>query len=109
MNTRSTEALFLGSKARPALAAYNLAAICEPIVQTMWDREHLTSLQASMACYGDNFTFFSLFTDEALTMLIFHDVKRPSETSCMCLAFPASSLKAGRDIRFVVVKRGMPV
>jgi hypothetical protein len=31
-------------KARPALEADNLTAICEPIVQKMWDPRHLTTL-----------------------------------------------------------------
>jgi hypothetical protein len=33
----------LGSKVRPVSRADNLAAICEPIVQTMWDPQHITA------------------------------------------------------------------
>jgi hypothetical protein len=40
--------MFLGSRARPVSRADNLASICEPIVYTMWDPQHLT------ACYGDS-------------------------------------------------------
>jgi hypothetical protein len=37
--------------------ADNLTAICEPIVQIMWEPQRLTTLWASMACYRDSFTF----------------------------------------------------
>jgi hypothetical protein len=33
-----------GSEARPARNAYNLTAICEPIVYKMWSPRHLTTL-----------------------------------------------------------------
>jgi hypothetical protein len=49
--------MFLGSIARPERKANNLTVICEPIVYTMWDPQHLTTLYASTACYGDSFTF----------------------------------------------------
>jgi hypothetical protein len=39
--------MFLGSKVRPVRGADNLTTIYEPIVWTMWDPQHLTSLQAS--------------------------------------------------------------
>jgi hypothetical protein len=35
---------FPGSKARPVRKADKLTYICEPIVQTMWDPLHLTTL-----------------------------------------------------------------
>jgi hypothetical protein len=54
MSTRN----ILGSNGRPALRADNLAAIYEPIVQKMWEPQHLTTLGASTACYRDTFTFF---------------------------------------------------
>jgi hypothetical protein len=38
--------------------ADSLIAICEPIVQTMWDLQHLTAFQAFTVCYGDSFTSF---------------------------------------------------
>jgi hypothetical protein len=50
--------MFLGSKVRLAREADNLTAICEPIVWTMWDPQHLTILQACTASYKDSFTFF---------------------------------------------------
>jgi hypothetical protein len=50
--------MFLGSRARPVRRADNLTAICEPIVYTMWDPQHLTTLQASTACYEDSFTLW---------------------------------------------------
>jgi hypothetical protein len=45
--------MFLGSKVRRVRKADNFTAICEPIVYTMWDPEHLTT-----ACYGDSFTLW---------------------------------------------------
>jgi hypothetical protein len=36
--------MFLGNKVRPVRRADNLTAICELIVQTMWDPELLTTL-----------------------------------------------------------------
>jgi hypothetical protein len=36
--------MFLGKRERPVLRADNLTAICEPIVYTVWDPEHLTTL-----------------------------------------------------------------
>jgi hypothetical protein len=56
MSIRSRKIMFLGRRARPVLRADNLTAICEPIVYTMWDPQHLTALWASKACYGDSFT-----------------------------------------------------
>jgi hypothetical protein len=43
-----------GDKGRPALKADSLTAICEPIVQKMWEPQRLTTLWASTA-----FTFYS--------------------------------------------------
>jgi hypothetical protein len=54
--------MFLGSRARPVRGADNLTTICEPIIWTMWDPQHLATLSASTACYGDSFTLFSMFT-----------------------------------------------
>jgi hypothetical protein len=42
--------MFLGSEVRPVRKADNLTAICEPTVYTMWDPQHLTTLQASTVC-----------------------------------------------------------
>jgi hypothetical protein len=36
--------VFLESRARPVRMADNLTAICEPIVYTVWDPQHLTTL-----------------------------------------------------------------
>jgi hypothetical protein len=44
-----------GGKGRPVRGADNLAAICEPIVQKMWEPRRLTTLRAFMACYRDSF------------------------------------------------------
>jgi hypothetical protein len=49
-------------KGRPARKADNLTAICEP-AKKMWEPQCLTTVWASTACYGDNFTFFYLFSD----------------------------------------------
>jgi hypothetical protein len=43
--------MFLGSRERPVHRADNLDAICEPILYTMWDPQHVTTLWASTACY----------------------------------------------------------
>jgi hypothetical protein len=51
---------------RPALEASNLTAICEPIVQNMWEPQRLTTLWASIACYKDSFTFFTSYYECAL-------------------------------------------
>jgi hypothetical protein len=56
MSTRRRKTIVLGSRARPVRRADSLAAICEPIVWTMWEPRRLTTPWASTACYG--FTFF---------------------------------------------------
>jgi hypothetical protein len=55
ISTRSRQIMFLRNKTRPVRRDDNLAAICESIVCTMWD-QHLTTLQASTACYWNRFT-----------------------------------------------------
>jgi hypothetical protein len=45
-----------GGKGRPALKA-DLTAICEPIVEKMWESRRLTTLWAFTAFYRDSFTF----------------------------------------------------
>jgi hypothetical protein len=60
LTERSTRNL-PGSKGRPARRADNLTAICEPIVQKMWESRHLTTLWAFAACYRDRFTFTSVY------------------------------------------------
>jgi hypothetical protein len=47
---------------RTVRRADNLTAICELIVYRMWDPQHLTTLQASTAYYGDIFTLLSWIT-----------------------------------------------
>jgi hypothetical protein len=54
------------SRAWPVREAVNLTPICEPIAQTMWDPQHLTTLEASTVCYQDSFNYF-------LTYGLFHD------------------------------------
>jgi hypothetical protein len=46
-----------GSKGRPERKSDNLTAICELIVQKMWDPWRLTTLWASTVLYRDSFTF----------------------------------------------------
>jgi hypothetical protein len=55
----STGNLSVGN-GQPARKANNLTAICEPIVQKMWEPRRLTTLGAYAACYGDSFIFFKL-------------------------------------------------
>jgi hypothetical protein len=43
---------------RPVRGADNLTAICEPIVQKMWEPRRHTTLWAFTACYKNSFTFF---------------------------------------------------
>jgi hypothetical protein len=50
-----------GGKGRPASKADNLTAICGPIVQKMWEPQHLTTLWASTACFRDTFIFLLYF------------------------------------------------
>jgi hypothetical protein len=45
--------MFLESGAWPVRRVDNLTAISEPIVYTMWDPQHPTTLQTSTACYRD--------------------------------------------------------
>jgi hypothetical protein len=46
-----------GNRARTVLKADNFTAICESIVQKIWDSGHLANLEASTACYGVCFNF----------------------------------------------------
>jgi hypothetical protein len=46
----------MGSITRPEREADYLTAICDPIVYTMWDPQHLPTLEVSTACYRDSFT-----------------------------------------------------
>jgi hypothetical protein len=49
----------MGSKMLPVRRAGNLVYIYyKPIASTVWDPWHLTTLQASRACYGDS-NFYS--------------------------------------------------
>jgi hypothetical protein len=60
MSTRPRK-MFLRRGARSTRKAENLTAICESIVSTMWDPQHLATLQASTVCHGDSFIFFLFF------------------------------------------------
>jgi hypothetical protein len=57
MSTRNP----LGGKGRPARGAENLIAICEPIIQKIWEPRRLTTLLAFMAFYRDNSTFTYIY------------------------------------------------
>jgi hypothetical protein len=48
---------FPGGKGWPARKADILAAICERIVDKMWEALRLTTLSASTACYRDTFCY----------------------------------------------------
>jgi hypothetical protein len=54
MSTRNLS----GGKGRPACKVDNLIAICEPVVEKMWESRRLATLWASVACYRDSLTFF---------------------------------------------------
>jgi hypothetical protein len=45
-----------GGKERPARKTNNLSAICEQILQKMWEPRHLTTVWVSTTCYRDSFT-----------------------------------------------------
>jgi hypothetical protein len=46
-------------KGWPARKPDNLTAICEPIVQKMWDPRLLRTLKASTACYKDSLSTYT--------------------------------------------------
>jgi hypothetical protein len=50
--------MFLWSRLRLVCDADKLPAICEMIVLAKQDSQHLTPLQASMACYGGSLLYF---------------------------------------------------
>jgi hypothetical protein len=52
MSTRNLS----GGTGQSARKANNLTAICEPIVQKMWEPRRPTTLWASTACYSDSCT-----------------------------------------------------
>jgi hypothetical protein len=58
------EKTILGSKARPARKAENLAAKCEAVIWTMWENQRITTLQVSTACYGDSFFMSYYFLNQ---------------------------------------------
>jgi hypothetical protein len=66
--TESVPAIFPRGKGLSARKADNLTAICEPIVQKMWEPGRLTTLWAFTACYRDSFTLY--LTSLALSRLI---------------------------------------
>jgi hypothetical protein len=51
--------MFLGSRERPVGKAENLTAICEPIIQTMWNPQLLKTLLASTTGYWDAFIYYT--------------------------------------------------
>jgi hypothetical protein len=52
----STRNLPEGTGWLPARKADNFTAICEPIVQKMWEPRRLAIIWASTSCYRDSFT-----------------------------------------------------
>jgi predicted transglutaminase-like protease len=62
--------MFLGSRGRPVRRADNLTAICEPIVQTMWNPQHVTTLWSSRSCYGDSFTLLYFYCHIIIIIII---------------------------------------
>jgi hypothetical protein len=51
-----------GVKGGRCVRLTNRTAICDPIVQKMWEPRRLTTLWAFTACYRDNFTFYLSIT-----------------------------------------------
>jgi hypothetical protein len=50
-----------GDKDWTARNADNLTAICEPIVQKMWESRRLTTLWAFTACYKESFIIIYIY------------------------------------------------
>jgi hypothetical protein len=77
MNTRNLP----GGKGRPERKVDNLTAMCEPIVQKMWEPRRLTTIWDSTACYRDSlhYIFFnrmlmrSLGCSVCVLRLLFND------------------------------------
>jgi hypothetical protein len=46
--------MFLASRVRPERKAGNLTAIWEPIFQSLYDAQHITTLEASTTCHADS-------------------------------------------------------
>jgi hypothetical protein len=68
--------MFLESRAWLVHRADNLVAICQLIVYTVWDLQHLTTLQDSLACYRPSFTlFYLIFISLCLTCYTVHTLK----------------------------------
>jgi hypothetical protein len=55
-----------GSRAWRARKVDNLTAVCEPIVQKMWEPRSLTTLRSLTVSYKDSFTFYLLYTYTSL-------------------------------------------
>jgi hypothetical protein len=60
-----------GGKRLPAHKADNLTAICEAIVQKMWEPRRLTDLWASTDCHRDGFTFILCQVDRTEDPFLF--------------------------------------
>jgi hypothetical protein len=61
-------------KGQRAPKADNLTAICEPIVQKMWEPRRLTILWTSTVSYRDSFLRFSLNMSRSVPKLQFYTV-----------------------------------
>jgi hypothetical protein len=58
MSNGSRKIMLLGVQSGRCVGLDNITAMWEPIVSTMWDHQHLPTVKASMACYGDSFTLW---------------------------------------------------
>jgi hypothetical protein len=93
--------------------ADNLTAIYEPIVQTMWDLQHLTTLEAS---YGASFYFFQFFififihygnTEHRFCVLI-HSPTTLFYMPCLLIAPPARQYRRLRWNKGLVMASLIP-
>jgi hypothetical protein len=84
--------LFFESGERPVLEDDNLTAIFEPIVQLLWDPQHLTTPYASTACYGNIFTLRTIkntakvVPSSPILFALVMEAIRSSETSVLTRA-----------------------
>jgi hypothetical protein len=71
MSTRNLR----GGKGLPVRKA-DLTAICEPIVQKMWEPRRLTTLWTSMVCNRDSFTFLLYYYVDILLFPVIREASR---------------------------------
>jgi hypothetical protein len=100
-----------GGEGLPARNADNPTAICEPIVQKMWESRRVTTLWACTACYRDSLTYFFIFSDVMRSIplevcLLYRTIRRyiavrTSEQTSSVFTILDSIPKLAQDFRFL--------